>query len=146
MPMPASSSALRPPSSTAGVAAKSQRWDRNGCSLQSVPAWGNTHRSSGTPSWRARSTLHMISAAAMSTSLLEFIVFVYGNPIIRLVGPGVRICSAVIALRIQAFGLAAATWEKRAHSPLMAARCSSTLSPPAARRAVSNMGYTCTGM
>jgi hypothetical protein len=55
-----------------------QRLLMNWCSWQSVPEWTNTHRSSGTPSDRAFSTEHMISAAAMSTSLFEFMYFGYG--------------------------------------------------------------------
>ena len=86
----------------AGVSASDQRFDTKGCSWQSAPACGNTHRSSGMPSERARSTEHISSAAAWSTSLFEFISFGYGRPIIRLVGPGVRISSAVRACWIHA--------------------------------------------
>ncbi|MBK9969329.1 MAG: hypothetical protein IPP16_00830 [Acidimicrobiaceae bacterium] len=78
MPTPASSSALRPPSSIAGVSAKLQRLLMKVCSWQSAPECGNTQRSRGTPSVAAFSALHMISAAPMSTSLLEFMYFVYG--------------------------------------------------------------------
>ena len=70
----------------------------------------------------------------------------YGRPIIRFFGPGVRISSADLASRSQAFGLAAATALNPAHSSLTLTWCSSTLSPAAARTAVSNIGYTCTGM
>ena len=68
----------------------------------------------------ALSTEHMISAAAMSTSLFEFMYFGYGKPTIRLFGAGVRISSAVFASRIHAFGLAAATSLNRDHSSLIA--------------------------
>ena len=84
----------------------------------------------------------MISAADMSTSLFEFIDFVYGRPIIRFFGPGVRISSADLASRSQAFGLVSATALNPAHSSLTLTRCSSTPSPAAARTAVSNIGYT----
>ena len=76
----------------------------------------NTHRSSAMPSSRAFSTEHMMSAADMSTSLFEFMSFGYGVPIIRLLGDGVRISSADFASRTHAYGLAAATSLKRAHS------------------------------
>ncbi len=128
------------------MSAKLQRWEMYGCSWQSVPEWGNTQRSRGTPNASARAALHMMSAAAMSTSLLEFIDFVYGKPIIRLRSVGVRISSAVIAVRSHACGLFAATSEKRDHSSLATTCCSSTVRPAAARMAVSNIGYTCTGM
>ena len=58
----------------------------------------------------------------------------------RLAGPGVRISSAVFASRIHAYGLAAATSLKRAHSSLMTRWWSSTERPAAARMAVSNIG------
>ena len=87
-----------------------------------------------------------MSAAAMSTSLFEFMYFGYGNPTMRLSADAVRICSAVFASRIQAFGLSAATALKRAHSSLIRTRCSSGERPAAARMAVSNIGYTCTGI
>jgi hypothetical protein len=61
-------------------------------------------------------------------------------------GPAVRISSAVFASRIHAFGLRAATSLKPAHSSLIATWCSSTPSPAAARIAVSNIGYTWTGI
>ena len=60
-----------------------------------MPLCGNTQRSRGTPSASARSTEHRITAAPCSTALLEFSRFVYGKPIIRLSGDGVRISSAV---------------------------------------------------
>ena len=53
----------------------------------------------------ARSTEHMSSAAAWSTSLLEFMYFGYGSPIMRLPGPGVRISSADFGSWIHAYGL-----------------------------------------
>ena len=59
----------------AGVSANDQRLEMNWCSWQSLPDTGNTHRSRGTPSASACSTEHMISAAAMSTSLFEFMYF-----------------------------------------------------------------------
>ena len=40
----------------------------------------------------------MMMAAAMSTSLFEFMYFVYGSPIMRLCDDGVRISSAVVRL------------------------------------------------
>ena len=81
----------------AGVSANDQRLLTNWCSWQSVPACTNTHRSRGTPNDSAFSAEHMITAAAMSTSLFEFMYFVYGRPTIRFVGVGVRISSAVRA-------------------------------------------------
>ena len=62
------------------------------------PECGNTQRSSAMPRRRAASTEHMISAAPMSTSLLEFISFGYGNPIIRFAGPTVVISSGDLRL------------------------------------------------
>ncbi len=41
-------------------------------------------------------------AAVMSTSLFEFMYFGYGRPIMRLLGPGVRISSAVSSRRTHA--------------------------------------------
>ena len=146
MPIPASWSACAPPSAIAGVSANVHRLLMNGCSWQSLPDSGNTHRSRGTPSDSARSTEHMISAAAMSTSLLEFMYFGYGKPIIRLAGDTVRISSADFGSRIHALGLAAATALNLAHSSLILTWCSSTDSPAAARIAVSNIGYTWTGI
>ena len=140
MPMPASSSTARPPARMAGVSENVQRCETKGCSWQSAPACGKTQRSSGTPSARARSTEHMITAAAWSTSLLLFMYFGYGSPIMRLAGPGVRISSAVFACWTQAYGLSAATCEKRAQSRLIFTWCSSTPSAAAARSAVSNIG------
>ena len=113
MPTPARSSAARPPARMAGVSQNDHRLETKGCSWQSAPACGNTHRSSGTPSDRARSTEHMISAAAWSTSLLEFMYLGYGSPIMRLAGPGVRISSADLGSWIHAYGLPAATAENR---------------------------------
>ena len=57
-----------------------------------------------------------MSAAAMSTSLFEFMSFGYGVPIIRFDGDGVRISSALFASRTHAYGLPAATSLNRAHS------------------------------
>ena len=82
----------------------------------------------------------MSNAAAWSTSLFEFMYFGYGSPIMRFDGPGVRISTADFCSWIHAYGLAAATVEKPAQSSLTRTWCSSTLSPAAARNAVSNMG------
>ena len=82
----------------------------------------------------------------MSTSLFEFMYFGYGRPIIRLFGPGVRISSADSSRCTHAYGLWAATAEKRDHSSETRRWCSSGSSPAAARSAVSNIGYTWTGM
>ena len=57
------------------------------------------------PSVRVASTEHIITAAPMSTSLLEFINFGYGNPTIRLASVTVMISSAVFASWIHACGL-----------------------------------------
>ena len=105
-----------------------------------MPACGNTHRSSDTPSRRAASTEHMITAAPMSTWLFEFISFGYGNPIIRLSFVTVVISAGVRASRIHAFGLPAATWLRSDHNRPRCSRCSSMLRPAAARIAVSNIG------
>ncbi len=94
IPTPARLSAARPPARTAGVWLNDHRLETNGCSWQSAPEWGNTQRSSGTPRDRARPAEHMSSAAAWSTSLLEFMYLGYGSPIMRLDGPGVRISAA----------------------------------------------------
>ena len=72
MPTPARSSACLPPSSIAGVRANVSRLETYGCSWQSVPECGNTHRSRLTPRRSAASTDVMMIAAPMSTSLLEF--------------------------------------------------------------------------
>ncbi len=85
-------------------------------------------------------------AAPMSTSLFEFMYFGYGNPIIRLLAVTVVISSGDFASRIQAYSLPAATWLRSDHSAPRCCWCSSTVRPAAARRAVSNIGYTCTGM
>ena len=79
-------------------------------------------------------------AAAMSTSLLEFMYLVYGRPTIRLCKDGVRISSAVRAVRDHAEGLSAATWLNRDHNSLMVLRCSSGDEPLAARTALSKRG------
>ncbi len=72
--------------------------------------------------------------------------FVYGSPTMRLPALGVRISSADSAVRIHAFGLSAATALNRDHSSLMVARWSAGERPARARMAVSNIGYTWTGM
>ena len=83
----------------------------------------------GTPSGRARSTEHMMSAAAMSTSLFEFMYFRYGKPIIRLPRRDGRRSPRPSSRRwIHAYGLAAATAVKRAHSSLILRTCASTVS------------------
>ena len=58
----------------------------------------------------------------------------------RLAGVGVTISSGVRAVRIQAWGLPAATSLKRDQRPPMRARCSGSVQPLAARRAFSNKG------
>ena len=63
-----------------------------------------------------------MTPAPCSTALFEFMSFVYGKPIQRLSGPGVRISSAVYPRWIQACGLVAATALKLAHSSEMATR------------------------
>src|SRR5690606_21551395 len=100
----------------AGDERRSARCDTAMWSLAAVAASGNTHRSRGTPSDRARSTDVTMRPAACSTALLEFITFVYGQQIHRLVGPGVRIWVGVSGSRSHACGLSAATRENRAHS------------------------------
>ena len=75
MPSPASSSTRRPASSMAGVFQKWWRWEMNACSCASLPDWGNTQRSRGTPRASAFAAEQMMSAADMSTSLFEFIIF-----------------------------------------------------------------------
>jgi hypothetical protein len=87
-----------------------------------------------------------MTAAACSTALLAFITLVYGQHTQRLRGDGVRISSADIPSWIQAWGLAAATAAKPAHSSLTCTRWSSTDRPAAWRSACSNSGYTCVGM
>ena len=87
-----------------------------------------------------------MTAADCSTALLEFMRFVYGNPIMRLSGVGVAISAAVNASWIHALGLVAATSLKPAHSPAMSEVWSATERPADARSAFSNIGYTCTGM
>ena len=77
----------------------------NWCSWQSVPDVDEHPAVLGDAERRAVSTEHMISAAAMSTSLLEFMYFGTGSPTIRLRGVGVRISSADFASRIHAYGL-----------------------------------------
>src|SRR5262245_11430486 len=144
--MPARLSSRGPPMRTDGDELKSSRLDTKPLSWQSTPACRNTHRSSLTPSRRACSTEHMMRAADMSTSLLEFMYFGYGKPIIRLLGPGVRTSSGVSSRCTQAYGLWAATAENLAHISEIRTWCASTLSPHAARTADSNIGYTCTGM
>ena len=52
-------------------------------------------------------------AAPMSTSLLEFMYLRYGSPISRFCADVVRISSGVLASRIHAAGLSAATAENR---------------------------------
>src|SRR4051794_8772589 len=138
--MPANPRAFSPEIRTAGDECKLSRLDTYRWSWESAPLWRKIHRSSAMRSERAFSTEHMMSAAAMSTSLLEFMYFGYGKPIIRLSGPGVRISSGVRLRCNQALGLPAATDEKRDHSSDTRTWCSSTPSPAAARRAVSNIG------
>ena len=140
MPTPASSSARLPPSSMAGVRANVSRLETYGCSWQSVPESGNTQRSRLTPRRSAASTEHMMIAAAMSTSLLEFMYLRYGSPMRRLLGRRRADLLGVLASRIHAAGLSAATALNRAHSSLTRTRCSSGSRPAAARIAVSNIG------
>ena len=58
----------------------------------------------------------------------------------RLLADVVRISSALLASRIHAAGLSAATELNRDHSSLTRTRCSSGSRPAAARIAVSNIG------
>ena len=116
------------------------RCETNACSWQSVPLCGNTQRSAPMPSRPAAPAEHMITAAAMSTSLLEFMHFVYGSPTMRFVGDGVRMSTADLACRDHAFGLAAATSLKCDHISLMTSTWAAGLLPLAARIAVSNIG------
>ena len=93
------------------------RFETTVVSCASVPAWGNTHRSRGTPRRSARlDRAQDQRRAPCSTLLFEFMSFGYGKPIIRLYGAGVRISSARVTSRIHAFGLPAATSLNRAHS------------------------------
>ena len=79
-------------------------------------------------------------AAPWSTAMLAVMSLVYGSEIIRLVPLGIVISSGLIASRIQALGLAAATAENDALKVPMTRRCSSRLHPLAARMAFSNSG------
>ena len=81
-----------------------------------------------------------MKAAPWSTCMLAVQSLGYGSDTIRLPGPGVTISSGVRAVRIQAFGLPAATALKRDHSAPMRARCSCSVQPLAARSAFSNSG------
>ena len=58
---------------------------------------------------------------------------------------GVRICSAVLALRIHACGLSAAMRLKPAHNAEMRSICAGSVSPRAWRMAFSKIGYICMG-
>ena len=64
----------------------------------------------------------------------------------RLLGVTVVISSGDFASRIHAYSLPAATWLRSDQSLPRCRWCSSTVRPAAARSAVSNIGYTCTGM
>ena len=64
----------------------------------------------------AVSSVQTISAAAMSTDMLAFMNLVYGKLICRLRADGVRMSSAVMLSRTQAFGLSCATSLNRDHS------------------------------
>ena len=113
----------------AGVSASDQRWETNGCSWQSAPACGNTQRSSGTPSAARPLGGAHDHRRGLSTSLLEFMYFGYGSPIMRFPGPGVRISSADFASWIQAYGFLRRPAENRDQSSLTRTRCASMLSP-----------------
>ena len=76
----------------------------------------------------------------MLTLLFEFMYFVYGKPIMRFVGVGVRISSAVRATCDHAAGFCAATSLNRDHNVLATCCCSLTVWPAAARIADSNIG------
>ena len=84
----------------------------------------------------------MISAAPMSTIMLAFMNLVYGKLIARFRGDGVRISSAVMLCRTQAFGFSWATSLKRDHRPETRARCPGIDSPRWWRMALSYIGYT----
>src|SRR6476620_12315240 len=99
-----------------------------------------TQRSCGTPSAAAFSAEHTMTAAAMSTSLLEFMYLVYGRPTIRFDGDGVRISCGVRACCNHAAGLCEATVLNRDHSALIRCRWRSVDRPARARIAVSNIG------
>jgi len=64
------------PRRIAGVSVNDQRCETKLCSCASVPATGNTQRSRAMPIESAQDAEHTMSAAAMSTSLFEFINFV----------------------------------------------------------------------
>ena len=110
MPMPASSSARRPPSSTAGVRANVSRLETYGCSWQSVPACGKTHRSRGDAEPLGR----LDRADDHGGGHVDVVVGVHVLAVRAgrrggCCGDVVRISSAVLASRIQAYGLSAAT-------------------------------------
>ena len=68
------------------------------------------------PRARASPTDVIRTDAAWSTSMMAFISFGYGNPIIRFDGVTVAISSALRACRNQACGLSAATADMPAQS------------------------------
>ncbi len=89
------------------------------------------------PASYAARALHMIKPVAWLTCRFAVSSLVYGAQTGRLSSSGVASSAAVRGCGSQACGLVAATSEKRAHSSVILARCSSRLNPRRRRIAVS---------
>jgi hypothetical protein len=98
------------------------------------------------PRRRASPTDVTRTAAAWSIVRIALRYFVYGNPTMRFCGVTVISSSAERATANQAYGLAAATSVNGANSRPRDRRCSTRLSPLAARRAFSTTGYWTIGI
>ncbi len=109
--------------------------------FDSTAASGYTRRSSGTPARSAASVEHSTNAAAWSTFHCEQCHLVYGAASIGLSGDGCSRNSVLTGSRRHASGFAAATRLNAAHSSAVACAFSATVSPRAARSAVSITEY-----
>ena len=95
-------------------------WTRTGARGSRCPSAGRPSGPRRRRGARPPRPSTMMIAAPMSTSLLEFMYLRYGRPMRRLLADVVRISSGVLASRIHAAGLSAATSLKRDHSSLTA--------------------------
>ena len=161
IPTPASSSAWRPPSSTAGVRVKLSRYDTNGCSWQSVPGVGEHPAIPG----HAEALGRLGRAHDHGGGHVDVVVRVHVLAVRqrRPCGSAVSSCGSprpTSTRGSQAYGLPAATSLKRAHSSLTWTRCSSglrrrrrgppsrtsgTAAPAGRRRARPRPGGSCRG-
>ncbi len=139
--MPVCSVTRSPPMRGAGARCSSARRDTGSMWFDSTIASGYTRRSCGTPARSAASVEQSTNAAAWSTFHCEQCHFVYGAANIGFLADGCSRNSGVTGSRRQASGFAAATRLNPAHSSAVARAFSATVSPDAARRAVSNAEY-----